>query len=93
MKTPEQVATEIVNRFSWGSNVSCQGRLVGQQHVVGIAIAEAIAAERARVQTLKSALCATMTAIAGLSSLRLKPRGKVATAAFASGEQALKETR
>lgn len=48
MKTPEQIAQEIVDQFSWSTNVSRGGRLVGQQYVVAQAIAAAIQAERDR---------------------------------------------
>lgn len=48
MKTPEQVADEIIGRFPWHSNVIEGGCLVGQQVPVARAIAEAIAAERER---------------------------------------------
>lgn len=49
-KTPEQIAEDLVDRFSWSSNVSYKGRLVGQQHIVAIAIAEAIRKERDAAQ-------------------------------------------
>lgn len=46
-RTPEDIAIDIVSRFSWSSNVMWQGRLVGVQYVVAQAIADAIRAERA----------------------------------------------
>lgn len=48
MKTPEQIAAEIIERFSWSSNVIHEGRMVAQQYIVGLAIAEAIRFERDR---------------------------------------------
>lgn len=52
MKTTEAWAREIVDKFSWSSNVMLDGKLVGQQFVVARAIAAAIrkaqAAERHR---------------------------------------------
>ena len=47
MNSPEQVAADIVNRFSWTANVMAKGMLVSQQVVVAKAIAEAIERERA----------------------------------------------
>lgn len=44
---PEDIAADIVNRFSWSSNVLWNGQLVGEQYVVALAIADAIRAERA----------------------------------------------
>lgn len=46
--TPEQIAADVVNRFPWHSNVVEGGCLVGQQHAVARAIAEAIKQERER---------------------------------------------
>lgn len=46
--TPEQTARELVDRFSWSSNVSRGGRLVGQQFVVAEAVADALHKERER---------------------------------------------
>jgi hypothetical protein len=48
VKTPEQIAAEIVNQFSWSSNVMRDGRLIGEQYVVAEAIAAAIRADRDR---------------------------------------------
>jgi hypothetical protein len=45
-KAPHEIAMDIVDRFSWGTNVVYNWRLVGQQYVVAMAIAEAIKAER-----------------------------------------------
>lgn len=47
MQTPQQIAEHIVDDFSWSSNVMRDGRLIGQQHVVADAIAEAIKKDRA----------------------------------------------
>lgn len=47
VRTPEQIAADIVGRFSWSSNVMIDGQLVGQQYAVALAIADAIRAERA----------------------------------------------
>lgn len=77
-KTPEQVATEIVDRFSWNSNVVEGGCLVGQQHAVAKAIAQAIKAERDRCQAMHSALCDGAIALIGITRGRLKPAGRVA---------------
>lgn len=93
MKTPEQIAAELVDQFSWSSNVMRDGRLVGQQYIVAEAIARAIASERVRAQTLTSALCRAMTALAGLTSRRLQPNGPKAKYAFKAGMIALEETR
>lgn len=46
MKSPELIATEIVNKFAWTSNVRHKGMLVSQQVVVAEAIADAIEADR-----------------------------------------------
>lgn len=78
MKSPEQIAAEIVNRFSWGSNVVHEGRLVGQQHVVALAIAEAIRAERRRATIAHDALGSSVLALNGVSTGYLKPRGRKA---------------
>ena len=46
MKSADQIATEIVNQFSWTTNVYRKGKMVGQQFVVAEKIAEAIEADR-----------------------------------------------
>ena len=46
MKSADQIATEIVNQFSWTTNVCRKGSMVGQQFVVAEKIAEAIEADR-----------------------------------------------
>jgi hypothetical protein len=56
MKTPDQIADEIVAQFSWSTNVSRNGRLVGQQVIVAEAVAEAIKVERARITRLEATL-------------------------------------
>jgi hypothetical protein len=43
----DKIATGIVNRFTWTSNVVRNGRLIGQQYIVAEAIAEAIRSVRA----------------------------------------------
>src|ERR1044071_608586 len=47
IKSPELIASEIVNRFPWTSNVRHKGMLVSQQVAVAEAIAAAIEADRA----------------------------------------------
>lgn len=47
MRSPEEIAQEIVNKFSWSSNRMLNGRLVGEQYFVAQAIADAIKADRA----------------------------------------------
>lgn len=54
--TPKEIAADIVERFSWSTNVMRDGRLVGQQHIVADAIAEAIAKERAAIEALQNDL-------------------------------------
>lgn len=48
LQSPERIALDLVEQFSWGSNVAIGGRLVGQQYVVAGAIAKAIQEERER---------------------------------------------
>jgi hypothetical protein len=93
MKTPEQIAADIVDRFSWGSNVVYRGRLVGQQFVVAIAIADAIRAERVRGDTARDALVDTTLALNGVSTGYLKPKGRHAKSALATAAQAMEMTR
>lgn len=81
VQTPQQIAAEIVDRFSWGSNVVHEGRLVGQQYVVAIAIAEAIKLERMRLRAAKDALCEATMVLNGVTAGRLKPAGRRAVAA------------
>ncbi len=47
MKTPEQIANEIVDQLSFSSNRMVNGRLIGEQYFAARAIAEAIRADRA----------------------------------------------
>ena len=70
MKSPEQIAEEIVGGFSWTSNVMRNGRAVGQQYVVAEAIADVIQAERDRCERLLGA--------ARDWRKQAKPRSKVA---------------
>ncbi len=49
-ETPEQIACRIVDKLSFSSNRMLNGRLVGEQYFAAIAIAEAIRAERERLQ-------------------------------------------
>lgn len=46
MKQPSKTAMNLVDQFSWSSNVSRDGRLVGLQYVVAEAIDAALDAER-----------------------------------------------
>jgi hypothetical protein len=62
MKTPEQIAQEIVDQFSWSTNVSRGGRLIGQQYVVAEAIAAAIQAERDRCADVPAQRADNLTA-------------------------------
>lgn len=48
MKMPSETALAVVEQFSWSSNVSLDGKLVGQQFAVAMAIDKALAAERER---------------------------------------------
>jgi hypothetical protein len=50
LATPDQIARQIVDGFSWTSNLMRDGRLIGQQFVVAEAIAEAIRKDRASVR-------------------------------------------
>ena len=81
MKKPMQLALEIVDQFSWSSNVSRDGKLVGQQYVVAEAIAAAIEKERARYEPLRCALVDTTVALNGIRHSRLTPKGRTARAA------------
>lgn len=49
-KTPEQIASEIVEGLSFSSNRMLNGGLVGEQYFAAHAIAIAIQAERNRLQ-------------------------------------------
>lgn len=46
LRTPEQIAAEIVKRLHFSSNRMVDGKLVGEQHFAMIEIAEAIRIER-----------------------------------------------
>jgi hypothetical protein len=49
MKTPEQIALEIVNDLSFSSNRMVNGRLIGEQYFAAEAIAQAIKVDRAQM--------------------------------------------
>lgn len=56
MKTPRQIAVDIVNRFPWTTNMVHEGRLVGQQCLVAMEIADAITREREEIDRLRALL-------------------------------------
>lgn len=85
MKTPEEIAAEIVDRLSRSSNVV----LLGQEPIVA-AIADAIHAERRRVGIARSALMDAAIALAGVTTGYLKPKGKIAPRALAGAHVALR---
>jgi hypothetical protein len=89
MKTPEQIANEVVADLCFSTNRMLNGRLVGEQYFAAQAIARAIAEERARYATIKSALCTSLEALAGVKNSRLRPSGKKVAAAFSGGMAAL----
>jgi hypothetical protein len=93
MKTPEDVASEIVGQFSWHSNVVEGGCLVGQQVPVSRAIAEAVRQERARAEIARQALADAATALIRLSAGRVKPKGRTVKEAMAKAEWALGASR
>lgn len=49
-KTPEQIASEIIEGLSFSSNRMLNGRFFGEQHFAAQAIATAIRAERKRLR-------------------------------------------
>jgi hypothetical protein len=56
MKTPDQIAAEVVNGLSFSSNRMVNGRLIGEQYFAAQAVADAVRAERAEIQRLRDAL-------------------------------------
>lgn len=58
MKTPDQIAAEVVNGLSFSSNRMVNGRLIGEQYFAAQAVADAVRAERAEIQRLRAALFA-----------------------------------
>ena len=58
MKTPEQIANEVVNQLSFSSNRMVNGRMIGEQYFAAQYVADAIRAERAEIQRLRNALFA-----------------------------------
>lgn len=56
MKSPEQVALEVVDQLSFSSNRMVGGRLVGEQYFAAQAIAGAVSKERAEIKRLRDAL-------------------------------------
>ena len=46
MKTPKEIADEIVDQFSWSANVMRNGKLIGLQYIVADTIARAIETDR-----------------------------------------------
>lgn len=81
MKTPTQIAEQIVGELSFSSNRMLDGRLVGEQYFAAEAIKAAIETERAAQENLRSALCDAAIALNGVTTSRLQPRGRVALAA------------
>jgi hypothetical protein len=49
MKTPEQIAIEVVDQLSFSSNRMVNGRLVGEQYFAAEAIAQAVKVDRAQM--------------------------------------------
>lgn len=49
MKTPEQIAAEVVEQLHFSSNRMLNGRLVGEQYFAAEAIAQAIKVDRAQM--------------------------------------------
>ena len=89
MKTPEQIADEVINELRFSTNRMLDGRLVGEQHFAALAIAEAIRRERKRYDTIKQALCTGLMTLSGVRHGRLKPTGKRVNAAFTNVMSAL----
>jgi hypothetical protein len=85
VKTPEQIAREIVDRLSFSSNRMVEGRLVGEQYFAALAIAEAITAERKRLMDAKDGLYRTIGALGGIAVGRLTPNGRIARSAREAG--------
>ena len=56
MKSPEQIAADLVSKFSWSSNRILNGRLVGEQYFVAQAVADAVRAERREIERLRQEL-------------------------------------
>lgn len=56
MKTPDQIALEVVDQLSFSSNRMLNGRLVGEQYFATMAVADAITTERAEIRRLREAL-------------------------------------
>jgi hypothetical protein len=56
MKSPEDVAAEVVNGLSFSSNRMVNGRLIGEHYFAAQAVADAIRAERVETQRLRDAL-------------------------------------
>jgi DNA-binding response OmpR family regulator len=51
VRTPEQIALEVISQFPWSDNVVYRGALVGKQHAVAKTIADAIREDRAECKT------------------------------------------
>lgn len=56
MKTPDQIAADVVEGLSFSSNRMVNGRLIGEQYFAAQAVADAVRAERAEIQRLRYAL-------------------------------------
>lgn len=56
MQMPSSAAMNIVDRFSWSSNVMRDGRLIGQQYLVAEAIDQALAVRDAEIARLRKIL-------------------------------------
>jgi hypothetical protein len=86
---PWHIAMEIVCHFSWDTNVVHEGRLVGQQHVVALAIRDAIQAER---EASESALAAEREKVGRLTSALGIAAGYMTNAAIDLQTDAPKKT-
>lgn len=56
MKSPDQIACDVVDKLSFSSNRMVNGRLIGEQYFAAQAIADAVRQERAEIQHLREAL-------------------------------------
>jgi hypothetical protein len=56
MKTPEEIANEVVDQLSFSSNRMVNGRLIGEQYFAAQYVADAVRAERAEIQRLRDEL-------------------------------------
>lgn len=56
MRMPSRTALDVVEKFSWTSNVVRNGRLISQEYVVAEAIDRALATERERCAQIAEGL-------------------------------------